>query len=302
MRRLMLAAVVAAAMACPEPALLADQEPQPARTAFSSRSDLVVLHVSVIDRRSGPVSGLQRDAFTVYEDGRPQPIAFFDPEDSPATVGLVIDSSLSMMRKREPVIAAGLAFAESTNPRDELFTVHFNERVWFGLPSETAFTSDDAALRMALQKSTARGRSAVFDAVIQALEHVRRGSAQKKALIVISDGGDNASRHTLPDLLHAAKRSEAMVYTVILTDEYDAEADPQAMEELTRVSGGISFRPRKLDEVGPILRRIARDLHSGYTIGYVPSSDGGHFRAVRVDVAARDRNLVVRSRSGYATN
>src|SRR5688572_18329194 len=179
----------------------AGQDPQPARAAFRSRSDLVVLHVSVIDRRSGPVPGLARDAFTVYEDGRPQPIAFFDPEDSPATVGLVIDSSLSMMRKREPVIAAGLAFAETTNPRDEIFTVHFNEKVWFGLPPATPFTSDAAALRAALQKSTARGRSAVYDAVAQALAHLERGTAQKKALIVVSDGGDNASRRTLPELL-----------------------------------------------------------------------------------------------------
>ena len=298
MQRLILASVIVVATTAADA-----QDAQPARTAFRSRSDLVVLHVSVIDRRSGPVAGLPRDAFTVYEDGRVQPIAFFDPEDSPATVGLVIDSSLSMMRKREPVIAAGLAFAESTNPRDELFTVHFNERVWFGLPPGTPFTSDSGALRGALQKSTARGRSAVYDAVAQALEHVERGTTQKKALVVVSDGGDNASRRTLSDLLAAAKRSEAIVYTIVLTDEYDAEANPEAMEELTRVSGGISFRPRKLDEVGDILRRIARDLHSGYTIGYVPAREGGLFRAVRVDVASpRDRSLVVRSRSGYAAN
>jgi Ca-activated chloride channel homolog len=211
---------------------------------------------------------------------------------------------MSMQRKREAVIASGLAFAESTNPRDELFTVHFNERVWFGLPQGQRFTSKRDELRTALQKSTARGRSAVFDAIANALQHVERGTSQKKALIVISDGGDNSSRRALADVVSAAQRSEAIIYTVCLTDEYDRDADPEALEQLSRVSGGIPFKPRKVAEVADILRRIARDLHSGYTIGYVPSRpDASAYRAVRVDVTSeKNRTLLVRARAGYATD
>ena len=281
----------------------AAQEPQPGQRAFKSRSDLVVLHVSVIDRKSGPVAGLTREAFTIYEDGRPQPIAFFNPEDSPATVGLVIDSSLSMLRQREAVIAAGLVFADSTNPRDEIFTVHFNENVWLGLPQGQMFTSDRDQLRTALQRSTARGRSAVFDAVAEALMHVEKGTSQKKALIVISDGGDNSSRRAFADLLAAAQRSEAIIYTVCLTDEYDRDSDPEVLKQLSQVSGGVAFKPDEVSEVSDVLRRIARDLHSGYTIGYVPSrSAEATFHNVRVDVSTGNRKLIVRSRSGYATN
>src|SRR5439155_2037119 len=122
-------------------ALLAQAPAQP-RAAFSSRSELVVLRVSVIDRKAGFVSGLPREAFAVQEDGRPQAIQFFENEDTPVTVGLVIDCSGSMQRRRDGVIAAGMAFADSSHPADELFTLNFNEKVWAGLPDDRPFTSD----------------------------------------------------------------------------------------------------------------------------------------------------------------
>src|SRR5438477_12881391 len=110
-------------------AALLTQDPQP-RAAFSSRSELIVLRVSVVDRRAGFVSGLPREAFAVQEDGRPQSIEFFENEDTPVTVGLLIDSSGSMQHRRDGVIAAGMAFAESSHPADELFTLNFNDQVW----------------------------------------------------------------------------------------------------------------------------------------------------------------------------
>src|SRR6476469_6096285 len=115
---------------------------QPQRPVFASRAELVVLHVSVVEPHAGFVPGLPRDAFTVFEDGRPQPIQFFENEDTPVTVGLVIDNSGSMLPRRDAVTTAGMAFAASSNPSDELFTINFNERVWPGLPRDRAFTSD----------------------------------------------------------------------------------------------------------------------------------------------------------------
>src|SRR5215469_10307585 len=144
------------------------------RHVYSSSADLVVLHVSVLDRHAGFVSDLPRAAFTVFEDGRPQHIDFFEHEDTPVTVGLVIDSSGSMGRRRDSVIAAGLAFAASSNPADELFTINFNEHVWPGLDGQD-FTSNVDTLRTALDRSGARGKTAFFDALTVALHHLSKG-------------------------------------------------------------------------------------------------------------------------------
>ena len=276
----------------------APQQDQSPRAVFSSTSDLVVLHVTVIDRRSGFVAGLPREAFRVYEEGEPQEITFFRNEDSPVTVGLVIDSSSSMHRKREAVIAAGLAFAQSSHPDDQLFTVHFNERVWHGLPADQAFTSDLAELRAALHRTTARGKTALFDALALGLEHVERGDAQKKVLIVLSDGGDNASTRRFADVLDTARRSDTVIYTIGMSDQYDDDADPGVLKALARATGAEAHFPDDAEDLTELLERIARDIRSGYTIGYVPAQQKDGFQEVRVDVKS-DRDLTVRARSGY---
>ena len=296
-----LVVLIGLAVLIPCLAQVAAQQPQPGRPLYSSRSDLVVLQVTVVDEKSRTVAALPREAFTVFEDGVPQPISFFHQEDRPATVGFVIDGSSSMQRKRDAVIAGGLAFAASTHPDDEIFSVHFNERIWFGLPSDRAFTSDAAELRTALLKSTARGRTAVVDAIAEGLHHIERGTRDRKALIVISDGGDNASRRSYGELLAAAERSRARIYTICLAEEYDEDADPEALERLARASGGQAFTPRNPSDVTQILEGIARDLHSGYTIGYAPGSNArSGYRALRVDVRAPGHGtLTARARTGY---
>jgi len=278
------------------------RSPQPAAT-FSSQTDLVVLHVAVLDRRSGFVPGLPREAFTVYEDDEAQAISFFRNEDTPVTVGLVIDNSMSMQRRRDGVVAAGLAFAQSSHPRDEMFTVNFNERVWRGLPPGRDFTSDVGELRQALMKTTARGRTALFDAIRLALEHLNGGTQQKKVLVVISDGSDNSSRATFDDVLAMAQRMNAVIYTVGLSDEYDHEDRPEILKRLANATGGDAFFPDDR-RITPTLERIARDIRSGYTIGYAPphAPEDGSFHRVRVEVDAPGRRrLKVRTRAGYVS-
>jgi len=281
-------------------ALLA-QDPG-ARATFSSRSDLVVLHVSVLDRHAGFVAGLPRDAFVIRENGRVQPIAMFDQDDTPVTVGLVIDSSGSMAPRRDAVIAAGLAFAHSSNPADELFTINFNERVWPGLPPGQAFTSDHAQLRTALDRTMSRGQTALFDALLQALQQMDRGTQPRKVLLVVSDGGDNASRGRFPEVLDAALRRDVVIYAIGLADRDDRDARPGLLRELAEVTGGEAFFPRSNDEIAPVLERIARDIRSSYTIAYAPpagvAADGR--RKVQVEVNAPDhRKLKVRARTLY---
>lgn len=270
------------------------------RPVYSSHSDLVVLHVSVLDRHAGYVSGLPRDAFAVTEDGRPQQIAFFQHEDTPVTVGLVIDSSGSMVRRRDAVIAAGMAFAASSNPADELFTINFNEHVWPGLEDGEAFTSDASTLRHALGRSTARGKTAFFDALAAALRHLQSGHEPRQVLIVVSDGGDNASSTTCDDILGAALRSDVVIYTVGIFDPADEDKNPKLLRKLAAVTGGESFFPKTNDEVTPVFERIARDIRSSYTIGYVPEEGRSGEHRLHVDLRDPERRkLAVRARSVY---
>jgi Ca-activated chloride channel homolog len=276
----------------------AAQQPPP---VFASHSELVVLHVSVVDRKSGFVSGLPQVAFRVYEDGRPQQVSLFRNEDSPATIGLVIDCSGSMRRKRDAVIAAGLAFAKSSHPQDEMFTINFNERVWPGLPDDVPFTNRLEELRDALQRSSARGETALFDGVRAALRHLDKGRDQKKVLIVVSDGGDNASASRFDDLLNDALRMNAVIYSIGLYDEYDPDAKPGLLRKLASATGGEAFFPRDAAQASQVLEGIAKDIRSGYTLAYVPPADRPEgFRRIRVDVRTSDgRHLAVRARSGY---
>ena len=267
---------------------------------FSSRSEVVVVHATVTDGKSRPIAGLPREAFTVYEDGRAETVSFFHNEDNPVTVGLVLDCSGSMQRKREAVIAAGLAFAASSHPKDEMFTVNFNEHVWDGLPPSMPFTTDVNQLRAALERSTSRGKTAMFDGLRAGLEHLSKGHEQKKVLVLVSDGGDNASSSKFDGVLDLALRMDAIIYTISIHDEYDTDAKPDILKKLSRATGGESFFPHKLEEVTEVLERIAHDIRSGYTLGYSPSGETAGYRAIRVEVHQRNgRKLNVRARSGY---
>lgn len=283
-------------------ALLA-QDPGP-RPTFTSRSDLVVLRVSVVDRHAGFVANLPRDAFVVRENGRARPIAVFNRNDTPATVGLVIDNSGSMAPRREAVIQAGSAFAHSSHPADELFTINFNERVWPGLAPSQPFTSDHDVLHAALERAIARGQTAMFDAMLAALTYLERGTQPRRVLILVGDGGDNASRASFADVLEAALRRDVVIYTVGLADRDDPEARPKRLRELADVTGGEAFFPRNNHEIGPVFQRIARDIRSSYMIGYDPlaatTAGGGGRRKVEVDLQGRDyRKFTVRARSVY---
>ena len=270
----------------------------PAR--FTSSSELVVLHVTVLDRKSGYVSGLTRDAFTVYEDGAAQPVGFFEDADIPVTVGLVIDSSISMHRHRDAIVAAGTTFVESSHDDDELFTIYFNEHVWPGLPDGQLFTNNRELLRQSFAQMRTRGQTALFDGLQAALTRLERGHSQKKVLIVVSDGGDNASKAKFDDVLQAALRMDAVIYAVSIPDQYETEARPDVLKKLAAVTGGEAHFPRNMSQVTSTFERIARDIRSGYVIGYTPPPAGKGYRAVRVAVQSPGRrSLTVRARSGY---
>lgn len=264
--------------------------------------NLVVLHASVRDRKGEFVPGLQKEDFHVFEDGRPQAIGLFRHEDVPVSVGLVVDNSASMGRKRADVAAAALAFARSSNPQDEMFVVNFNERVGLGLPASEPFTSSPSELEEALNGVPAYGMTALYDAIQTGLDHFKKATCDKKVLIAVSDGGDNASRHTLSQVLTGLERSNVIVYTIGIFDEYDGDQNPGVLKKIARATGGEAFLPATSAEVTPICERIAADIRQQYTIGYAPSNQkyDGTYRTIKVTASKHHGGkLVVRTRAGY---
>ena len=267
---------------------------------LSTTSRLVLLDVSVKDSRGGFVSGLTKDAFKVYEDGKLQDISQFANADVPVTVGLVIDESGSMRPKRPDVILAALEFMHDSNPQDEMFVVNFNEKAKLGLPPDVPFSDQNQQLRAALYQGIPEGRTALYDAIELALQHANLGRRDKKALIVVSDGGDNTSHTTQADVMRDALESVTTIYTIGIFDEDDPDKNPGVLDKLAHVSGGVAYLPKKLEQVIPICKQIAKDIRTRYTIGYIPPSTGKAVRHIKVVASAPGHgNLIVRARTSY---
>ncbi len=278
------------------------QEPEP---IFRSESDLVVLHVNVLDGRSDAVPGLTQDAFRIVENDRPQQITFFTAADLPVAAGLILDSSSSMIARHRMVTDGARAFMEASHPEDELFTLHFNEYLEFGLPPALAFTSRLPILQAALARYRAGGKTALHDAVIAGLDHLERARHDKRVLVVLSDGKDNASRSTERMMVERAERSRAIVYAVSNGHpRYGTAGDPAVLRRLVRTTGGVAYFPDSEARAIESFEVIATNIRRGYTIGYTPTDPhhDGSFRRVKVTVDAPGRrNLRVHSRPGYWT-
>jgi VWFA-related protein len=274
---------------------------------FVIRSDvkLVLLDVSVQDRAGGFVSGLGKENFRVLENGRSQPITVFAGRDVPVTVGIVVDESYSMTPKRADTLTAAMTFIQESNPQDEMFVLNFNDYVQFALPKGRPFSGSPEELRLALYRGVPAGKTALYDAVVHGLKHLALGRRDKKALIVLSDGGDNASSNTRDEMLAMAESSVATIYTIGLFSNDDPERNPGILKRLARISGGETFFPENPAGTVPVCRRIAKDIRARYTIGYVPSGGNGknEWRKLRVEVSAPDRGkLVAHTRAGYRYN
>ena len=280
------------------PAQLRQDEPSTIRVNV----DVVVLHASTRTRKGVLVSGLDKKDFQVYEDGVLQEIKSFSHDDIPVTVGLVVDSSGSMRPKHAEVIAAALAFVRSSHPDDQMFVVTFNENVSFGLPGNTPFTDQAAQLQVALSRILPNGKTALYDAVAAALQHLRKGKRDKRVLIVVSDGADNSSQHQLEQIMTMAGQSDAIIYTIGLFEQDDPDKNPGVLKRLARATGGEAFLPESVKEVVPVFERIAQDIRNQYTITYTPANrrQDGTYRAIRVNAAAPGQGRIsVRTRSGY---
>jgi Ca-activated chloride channel family protein len=267
-----------------------------------AESRLVLLDVSVKNPAGGFVSGLSKENFSVFENGRPQSIMTFDQGDLPVTVGILVDESRSMASKRPAVLTAALTFISESNPKDEIFVLNFNDDVKPGLLSPMLFSDDIQELRLALFRGVSEGRTVLNDAVVAGLEQLELGMRDKKALVLISDGGDNASMHTRRQTIDRVERSVATIYTIGLYDDEDPDRDPGILRQLAGISGGEAYFPPTPEDTIPACRRIARDIRARYTLGYVPAEGKptNNVRNIRVGASAPGQaKLIARTRSSY---
>jgi Ca-activated chloride channel homolog len=281
----------------------APQEPSKENGTFVIRKDVdeVLLHATVVDERQHIVTDLDRTAFTILEDGKPQNILSFRHEDIPVAIGIVIDNSGSMREKRAKVNQAALNLVRSSNPQDEVFVVNFNDEYYL----DQDFTNDLLKLKEALEKIDAKGGTALRDAVVASAEHLKKDARlERKVLFVVTDGEDNASRSSLEDAVKQLQEENGpSVYAIgILGDEEHPKRAKRALEIIAQRTGGIAFFPKTLDEVDEISRQVAHDIRNQYTIGYRPTNprSAGGFRQIRVEAKSKDhKKLMVRTKSGY---
>jgi Ca-activated chloride channel homolog len=285
------------------------QAPPPARPGeFRLRRDveLVVLYASVLDEHGNFVPSLAENNFRVFEDKVEQKLSTFGREDVPLTVGLVVDNSGSMRDKRDKVNAAALTFVETSNPQDEVFVVNFNDEFFLDLDKD--FTSDIHELREALERVDSRGGTALYAALVGSMDHLKKGTRDKKALLIITDGEDNASGHiTLQTVVEEARKSGTLIYAVGLLgqdDKREARRAKKALLTLTEETGGAAYFPNSVEEVQAICREIARDVRNQYVLAYYPTNAAkdGSFRNVKIDVVNAPHHagkLSVRTRLGY---
>jgi len=281
----------------------APQQPSDQTGTFVIRKDVdeVLLHATVVDDKQHIVTDLDRSAFTVFEDGKPQNIISFHHEDIPVAMGIVIDNSGSMREKRAKVNQAALNLVRASNPQDEVFIVNFNDEYYL----DQDFTNDLLKLKEALDKIDARGGTALRDAVVASAEHLKKyARLDRKVLFVVTDGEDNASRESLEETVERLQEENGpSVYALgILGDEEHPRRARRALEIMAESTGGIAFFPKTLDEVDAISRNIAHDIRNQYTIGYKPTNPrgAGGFRQIRVDAKRKGKGkLTVRTKSGY---
>ena len=274
----------------------------PGDLVISTNVNLVMLDVVVKNPKGGYVSGLKAENFRVFQDDKPQPIKYFSMNEVPVTMGLVIDSSGSMRSKRSGVNLAALALVSASNPHDEIFVVNFNDTVHAGLPPKTLFTDDVPTLRAALWQGRSEGQTKLYDALDYSLHYLDKGRMDKKTLVVVSDGRDNASILTRKDITAKIEQSRATVYAIDIIDKDEPEGTSDVLKRLALMSGGEYFELADMPEIMSISKKIAEDIRHRYTISYSPSLPGAPASVHSVKVTAAlptGQKLVVRTRTRY---
>jgi len=267
---------------------------------FKKQVEEVVLHATVVDQDQHMVTGLDRSAFSIFENGTPQAITSFRREDVPVEMGIVVDNSGSMRDKRGQVTQAVLNLVRASNSQDQIFVVNFGQNPYL----DQDFTSDVNLLQAALHQVSAKGSTALYDAIIASAVHLEKNPRlSKKVLLVITDGQDNMSQETLEETSRRLQQSDGpTVYAIGLVGTGLRGEGREALQHLALSTGGVAYFPDSLDQVDNITRTVARDIRSQYILAFKPRNQNGkpEYQSLRVDAHAPGyTKLTVRTRSGY---
>jgi Ca-activated chloride channel family protein len=266
---------------------------------FKKEIEEVVLHATVVNDQNHLITGLARNNFHVFEDGKLQELTSFRKEHVPIALGILIDNSGSMLPKREKVNEAALQLVDASQQEDRVFVVNFGDDAFL----DQDYTHDVAKLRTALQRVETQGSTALYDAVIAAVDHLNETSPlQKKVLLLVTDGRDNASQATLQEVLHKLQsKNGPVLYTIALEQNGRRDDGRQSLRTLSEQTGGTAFFPSSLDEVQSIAGAIAQDIRSQYVIGYRSSNPhtSGAYHSIRVEALDGPSPLRVATRAGY---
>ena len=241
-------------------AVLGAQDPE--TFTMNVNSDLMELHVSVVDDKDRNVGGLTQENFQITENGLAQKITVFKHEDIPVSLGLVLDNSRSIEPRKARLDAAALSFVRQSHPEDETFIIHFD----FDARLDRDFTKKIPELEETLAASKPFGQTAIYDALLLGLDHMKNASNQKKAILLVTDGLDNVSKATLPQVLEAVKHSRVTIIVVGLLSASEGEKAEQTLTKIAEASGGRAYFPEDVEQARTYMEKTAHDLRTQYTI------------------------------------
>jgi Ca-activated chloride channel homolog len=265
-------------------------------------SALVQIPVHVTNAFGANVAGLTKDDFQLWEDGAPQSIAHFSMDDAPASVGLVYDCSGSMRDKMRQAADAAEAFFHTANAEDEFFLVEFGD--WPKLAAPLTTRADEILTRILRTKPF--GRTALLDALEMAMKQMKKAANPRKALVILSDGGDNQSRRNRREIESALVESDVQVYAMGLYSRGDSRKlspeernGPKLLEEISAKTGGRMFTVESADDLPGISERISKELRTEYMLGYTPAMFTHDGKYHRITVKVKAPELRVYARTGY---
>jgi len=245
---------------------------------------LVLVPVTITDPLNRLVTGLDKENFEVYENKEAQEVRTFSSEDAPVSIGVIFDMSGSMASKIERAREAVVEFFKTANPQDEFFMITFADK-----PSEVSdFTSSVEDIQGKLVYTVPKGRTALLDAIYLGISKMRQAKYQKKALLIISDGGDNHSRYTEGEIKSMVKEADALIYAIGIYDHYfpteEERLGPALLSEIAELTGGRAFTIDNPNDLADVATKIGIELRNQYVLGYRPKNPGhdGKWRKIRV--------------------
>jgi Ca-activated chloride channel homolog len=268
--------------------------------------NLALVNVTVTDPYNRLVTGLEPDNFRVFEDNIEQEVVNFSSEDLPISIGVILDLSGSMANKLDKAKQAAIQFFKTANPKDEFFLVGFNEHVEVFSP----FTSDVEDLQSHMLPAAAKGRTALLDAIYLGLSQMRGAQNGKRALLIISDGGDNNSRYNEKDIKRLVREADTQLYSVGIFDPFENRSrtpeelnGPSLLNEMTELTGGRAFTVENLNDLPDIAAKIGEELRNQYVLGYHPSNKMRDARWRKIKIKLRTPKglppLTAHARTGY---